>query len=129
MAGPVSIRNPRREQHAFQRRIVLAVSLVAVAAVVLAGRLFLLQVLLHDYYLQLSQGNRARLEPIPANRGLILDRNGKVLAENQAAYQLELIREQVPDLAATLRGLAHLQLIPADEDGTGDGLAHEQGAA
>ena len=115
MAGPVSIRNPKREQHAFHRRIVLAVSLVAVAAVVLAGRLFLLQVLRHDYYLQLSQGNRARLEPIPANRGLILDRNGKVLAENQAAYQLELIREQVPDLATTLRGLAHLQLIPADE--------------
>jgi len=115
MAGPVSIKNPQREQHAFQRRIVLAVSLVAVAALLLTGRLFLLQVLRHDYYLQLSQGNRARLEPIPANRGLILDRNGKVLAENQAAYQLELIREQVPDLATTLRGLAQLKLIPADE--------------
>jgi penicillin-binding protein 2 len=115
MAGPVSIKNPQREQRAFQRRIVLAVALVIGAALVLAGRLFLLQVLRHDYYLQLSQGNRARLEPIPANRGLILDRNGKVLAENQAAYQLELIREQVPDLATTLRGLATLQLIPEDE--------------
>lgn len=115
MAGPVSIKNTLREQHAFQRRLVLAVVLVGLATVVLGGRLFLLQVLRHDYYLQLSQGNRARLEPIPANRGLILDRHGKVLAENQAAYQLELVREQVPDLATTLRGLAQLQLIPDDE--------------
>ena len=115
MAGPVSIKNTLREQHAFQRRLVLALVLVGLATAVLGGRLFLLQVLRHDYYLQLSQGNRARLEPIPANRGLILDRHGKVLAENQAAYQLELVREQVPDLATTLRGLAQLQLIPDDE--------------
>ena len=45
MAGPVSIKNPQREQRAFQRRIAVAVALVGVAALVLAGRLFLLQVL------------------------------------------------------------------------------------
>ena len=68
MAGPVSIKNTLREQHAFQRRLVLALVLVGLATAVLGGRLFLLQVLRHDYYLQLSQGNRARLEPIPANQ-------------------------------------------------------------
>ena len=75
----------------------------------------LLQIIRHDYYTELAQGNRARLEPIPANRGLILDRNGAVLAENQPAYQLELVREQVPDLEQTLKALASLDLIPADE--------------
>ena len=64
----------------------------------------------HDYYLELSQGNRVRLDPIPASRGLILDRNGKVLADNEPAYQLELIREQVPDLNDTLKRLAELGL-------------------
>ena len=39
-----------------------------------------------------------RIEPIPAARGLILDRNGEVIAGNQPAYQLELVPEQVPDL-------------------------------
>ena len=49
-----------------------------------------------------------RLDPIPASRGLILDRNGNVLADNEPAYQLELIREQVPDLNDTLKRLAAL---------------------
>ena len=69
----------------------------------------------HDYYLELSQGNRVRLDPIPASRGLILDRGGKVLANNEPAYQLELIREQVPNLNDTLKRLADLGLIDPDE--------------
>ncbi len=39
-----------------------------------------------------------RTEPIPAARGLILDRNGEVIAGNQPAYQLELVPEEVPDV-------------------------------
>ena len=115
MASPVSIKNLFREQRIFQRRMLVATILIGLSASLLISRLVLLQVLRHDYYLELSQGNRARIEPIPANRGLIRDRNGKVLAENQAAYQLELVREQVPDLDATLKGLAALHLIPDDE--------------
>lgn len=115
MAGPVSIKNHHREQRLFLRRMLVATVIIVLCAVTLVGRLTLLQIIRHDYYMELSQGNRARIEPIPANRGLILDRNGKVLAENQAAYQLELVREQVPDLTATLRGLAGLRLIPDDE--------------
>ena len=56
----------------------------------------------HDYYAELSQGNRVRTEPIPAARGLILDRNGEVVAGNQPAYQLELVPEEVPDVDETL---------------------------
>ncbi len=57
----------------------------------------------YDYYAELSQGNRVRVEPLPAQRGLILDRNGQVLAENRPAFQLELVRERVPDVDATLQ--------------------------
>ena len=67
--------------------------------------------LLHE----LSQGNRVRLDPIPASRGLIFDRNGKVMADNEPAYQLELVREQVPDLNDTLKRLAALGLIDRDD--------------
>ena len=55
-----------------------------------------------------------RTEPIPAARGLILDRNGNLLAGNQPAYQLELVPEEVPDLNAALKGLVKLGLIDAD---------------
>jgi len=81
----------------------------------LLSRLYLLQVVRHDYYAELSQGNRVRTEPIPASRGLILDRNGTVMVSNEPAYQLELTREQVPDLKDTLKRLADLNLIEPDE--------------
>jgi len=45
----------------------------------------------------------------------MFDRNGKVLADNEPAYQLELIREQVPDLNDTLKRLTALGLIDRDE--------------
>jgi len=74
-----------------------------------------LQVSRHDYYAELSQGNRVRTEPIPAARGLILDRHGELIAGSQPAYQLELVPEEVPDIDATLAALAQLSLIRAED--------------
>ncbi len=110
------IKDANTEQRSFQQRMLWAADPdPGRAPARWALRLSLLQVVRHDYYLELSQGNRARIEPIPANRGLILDRTGKVLAENQPAYQLELVREQVKDLEATLQALADLALIDREE--------------
>ena len=96
--------------------------IVAVIAGVLlllvAGRLFYLQVLRHEYYTTLSQGNRIRTEPIPPSRGLILDRHGVVLADNLPAYQIELVREQVGDshaLDAALTQLVDIGLLRREE--------------
>ena len=82
---------------------------------VLVGRLVVLQVMRYDYYAELSQGNRVRVEPLPAQRGLILDRNGAVLAENRPAFQLELVRERVPDVDATLKRLIEIGVLPLDD--------------
>src|ERR1700753_2684887 len=103
------------EQRRFEQRSLIAGVLMFLLTLTLIGRLYLLQVVRHDYYADLSQGNRVRTEPIPASRGLILDRNGAVLVNNEPAYQLELTREQVPDLNDTLKRLADLQLIDPDE--------------
>ena len=103
------------EQRRFEQRSLIAGVLMVLLTLTLLGRLYLLQVVRHDYYADLSQGNRVRTEPIPASRGLILDRNGAVLVDNEPAYQLELTREQVPDLNDTLKRLTELQLIDADE--------------
>jgi penicillin-binding protein 2 len=103
------------EQRRFEQRSLIAGVLMVVLTLTLIGRLYLLQVVRHDYYADLSQGNRVRTEPIPASRGLILDRNGAVLVNNEPAYQLELTREQVPDLNDTLKRLAALQLIDPDD--------------
>ncbi len=54
---------------------------VFLSAVVIYGKLFFLQVVMGEYYSKLADGNRLKEEIIPAKRGRILDRKGKVLAE------------------------------------------------
>src|SRR5579871_764549 len=115
MARGVHIKDHWREQRMFDQRAVVAAAIIVILTLGLLGRLFLLQVIRHDYYAQLSQGNRVRTEPIPATRGLILDRHGEVIAANQPAYQLELIPEEVPDLSGELDGLVKLDLIRAED--------------
>jgi penicillin-binding protein 2 len=90
---------------------VVAAVIAGVLLLAEAGRLFYLQVLKHDYYAELSQGNRIRTEPIPPSRGLILDRHGAVLADNMPAFQIELVREQVGDVQALDAALTELGTI------------------
>jgi penicillin-binding protein 2 len=115
MARGVHIKDHWSEQHLFDQRAIVAGALIVLLTLGLLGRLFLLQVIRHDYYAELSQGNRVRTEPIPAARGLILDRHGVVVAGNQPAYQLELVPEEVPNLQAALNGLVELDLIRAED--------------
>jgi penicillin-binding protein 2 len=115
MARAVRIKDQFAEQRLFERRALIAGLVIAALTLTLLGRLFNLQVTRHQYFLELSQGNRVRIEPIPAARGLILDRHGEVLADNQPTYQLELVREEVPDLDAALDGLVDLELLERDE--------------
>ena len=103
------------EQRLFEQRALATVFIVAALTLVLLSRLIWLQVLRHDEYTDLAQGNRVRIEAQPAPRGIIYDRNGAILAENKPAYQLELVPEEVPDLKATLQALARIGLIDADD--------------
>ena len=115
MIANVRIKDHWKEQRLFERRALVAGALIGALALLLFARLVTLQVVRHEHYTDLSQGNRVRIEPLPAPRGLILDRNGTVLAENRPAYQLELVREEVPDLDATLQRLSDIGLIAADD--------------
>jgi penicillin-binding protein 2 len=76
----VRIKDHWREQRLFDQRSLICAVLMALATLGLLARLFVLQVNRHDYYAELSQGNRVRTEPIPAARGLILDRSGEIMA-------------------------------------------------
>ena len=64
------------------------------AFAILFGRFFYLQVIQHQYYDTKAEDNRIAIVPIQPNRGLILDRNGVVLARNYSAYTLELTLAQ-----------------------------------
>lgn len=107
----VRIKDHHAEQRLFEHRTVVAAVIMLIALGMVIARLIWLQVVKYDYFADLSQGNRIRTEPIPPNRGLILDRNGLPLATNAPSYQLELTREQVADLDETLQGIIALGLI------------------
>ena len=113
----VRIKDDALEQRMFFQRVLLASAVVALIAIALVSRAFWLQVVQHAHYVELSQGNRARIEPLPPNRGLIYDRAGRVIAENTPAYQLELIREQAGDLDDTLSRLVRFGLLEPGEIG------------
>jgi penicillin-binding protein 2 len=97
-----------RETRVFGTRLMIVAIGVAVLVTLLALRLIYLQTFAHRHYETLSQANRVRPVPIPPPRGLILDRNGVVLAQNYPVYTLELVPEQIKDMGRTLDTLGEL---------------------
>jgi penicillin-binding protein 2 len=109
------IRNVQLELARFRLRVLVASIMVLVCFGLLAARLFYLQVLRHDDLRAQAENNRTAILPIVPNRGLILDRNGIVLATNYSAYTLEITPSKVPDLAQTIDELAQiLEITPRD---------------
>jgi len=106
---------PDRELERFRFRVGLAGLAVFAAFVLLAARLFHLQVVQHDYYSTRAEDNRISLVPIVPNRGVIVDRQGTVLARNYSAFTLEITPSRVDDLEATIDGLSKLiEVLPKD---------------
>ncbi|MBX3668233.1 MAG: penicillin-binding protein 2 [Rhodocyclaceae bacterium] len=108
-------RAPEQEIQRFRARLVLAVALAVLMFGAVMVRLVWLQVLQHDYYRTRAEDNRISLAPIVPNRGLILDRNGLVLARNFSAYTLEITPSKVADLESTIDDLSGLiEIQPRD---------------
>ncbi|MGN2390637.1 penicillin-binding protein 2 [Pelomicrobium sp. G1] len=111
----VELKNTEREVHAFRLRLAAAGFLVLAAFAVLAARFFYLQVVQREHYQTLAEANRISLVPIVPNRGLILDRNGEVLASNFSAYTLEITPAKVRDLDALIDELSTVvEIAPRD---------------
>lgn len=108
------LKNLHAEAEQFRRRAFIGFLVIALAMVGLAAGYFRLQVLQHEEYQLRSEANRIKPRPIVPARGLIYDRNGRLLADNVPAYRLEIVAEQVRDLEATLTGLA--ELVELDEE-------------
>ncbi|NOY66474.1 MAG: penicillin-binding protein 2 [Gammaproteobacteria bacterium] len=90
------------ETRLFTSRAIFSLFFILTLLALLVTRLVFLQIIDNEHYTTLSNDNRLKLLPIGPSRGLIYDRNGIVLAENLAAYRLEIIPEQVDDMDALL---------------------------
>ena len=91
-----------------QRRVVALATLASIFFVILAFRLWELQVLASDTYQSSAQATQTRSVKVPAQRGVIYDRNGEVLANNQSGFNVTVIpnaisRDKLGELADLLK--------------------------
>ena len=102
------LKNLDRELARFHGRLKAGAAFVLLLAAALLARTYYLQIGQNDFYIQRAESNRISQVPTPPNRGLILDRKERILAENYSAYTLELMPAQTGDLEATLAEIAKL---------------------
>ncbi len=111
----VELRNAQLELHHFQVRLAIATGFVLFMFLVLFGRFFYLQVVKHDQLYTLAEANRISIVPVVPNRGIIVDRNGIVLAHNYSAYTLEVQPHKISNLESLVDELATLvEITPRD---------------
>ncbi|MGR4868310.1 penicillin-binding protein 2 [Variovorax sp. LARHSF232] len=109
------IRNVAADLARFRRRVLVIALAVTVAFGLLASRLVFLQVVRHEDLAEQAESNRTAVVPVVPNRGLILDRNGIVLASNYSAYTLEITPSKAGDVEETIEGLTGVvEITPRD---------------
>ena len=99
------LRDVEADLSRFRARVFVAILAVLFAFSLLAARLVYLQVYRHADLDEQAESNRTAIVPIVPNRGLILDRNGIVLATNYSAYTLEITPSKVANLEETIAAL------------------------
>ncbi|GAB3449358.1 penicillin-binding protein 2 [Massilia solisilvae] len=110
------IKDNDREIHLFRMRLTAVVVFVFICFGLLVARFVWLQVIKHSEYMAQAEDNRIALVPIVPNRGLIVDRNGVVLARNYSAYTLEITPSKLQaNMDSVIDELAKLVTIEAKD--------------
>jgi penicillin-binding protein 2 len=103
----MELKNLELELNRFRGRLLAAAAFVLLGFALLLARMVVLQVMRHDEYALQAEANRIAVVPIVPNRGLIVDRNGVVLANNYSAYTLEISpRRSAAELDALIEELS-----------------------
>ncbi len=109
------LRNVEADLSRFRARVLVATLVVLICFLLVASRLVYLQLVRHEDLLEQAENNRTAIVPVLPNRGLILDRNGIVLASNYSAYTLEVTPSRINNLEQTIEELAGvLDITPRD---------------
>ncbi len=102
------LRNVELDLGRFRSRVFVISLVVVLCFTLLVVRLVYLQVLRHTDLWAQAESNRTSIVPIVPNRGLILDRNGIVLASNYSAYTLEITPSKTAGVEQTLENLSQV---------------------
>ncbi len=110
-----ALRNIEIDLARFRVRVFVAGLVVVSCFALLVTRLVHLQVTRHEDLRAQAESNRTAIVPVVPNRGLILDRNGIVLASNYSAYTLEITASKTRGLEQTLDELSQvMDITPRD---------------
>ena len=109
------LRDRHRESQIIQTRLIWTLVFAVLILSGLTARMIWLQWAQYDRFSALADQNRIQTQPISPPRGLLLDRRGRILADNQPDFSLELIPEQVRNLEDTISGLRNLINIDDDQ--------------
>lgn len=105
--------------HDVRRRSIAAAILVLAPMILLGAAFFRTQVIEHEQFALQSETNRLRPIPLPAPRGIIYDRHGRVIAESVPGYSVSIIAKNADSLRVTLERLAEsIELTPRQIEAT-----------
>lgn len=99
----------------YKHRLRRTIALILATFVLLYGRLFFLQVIEGKEYYRLSENNCIRLQHISPPRGLIYDRNQRMLVDNRPAFDLKIVAKDAAPLKQTLTYLSHYTGLGLEE--------------
>lgn len=111
----MGLNSPSSAGNALKRRFFLLSLVAAAIFCVLLGRLWYLQIVQTQQYVELSERNRTRFVPIEPPRGSIFDRNGELLVENRPAFGVAIIRQEVENPELVLMRLNTLLGVPLSD--------------
>ena len=98
--------------HEERRRVGLRLSVLQYVTVVLFSTLAIsfwyLQVVQHDRFQEMADNNHQRTLPLRAPRGVLFDRDGRVLVENRHSYSISIVREHTKDINRTITLLSQV---------------------
>ena len=115
MSSRRELRNHSLEQHRFASRLAIGGYVVIFCFSLLLLRFIFLQIGKYDHFQTLAENNRISLVPTVPNRGLILDRNGVVLAHNFFVYTLEITPSKSGDVEDTINRISQMMTV-SNED-------------
>jgi len=95
-------------------RLMVLQASVVVAFAALAVSFWFLQIVQHTQYEEMAENNHQRTLALRAPRGVLFDRNGRVLVENRHSFNVSIVREHTKDLDRTIRLLAGVGGLDAD---------------
>ncbi|MBA6060954.1 penicillin-binding protein 2 [Pseudomonas juntendi] len=115
MSQPIRLKDHEKDARLVRNRVVVGAIAVVLLVCVLIARLYYLQIIQYDYHSTLSENNRVHVQPIPPTRGLIFDRNGVIVADNQPSFSLSMTRERAGNWQEVLDTIVEVLELTEDD--------------